>query len=135
MMPHAGMLDANILSAIMRDREGSLLARAEEVGARRLCTSIVVAGELRFGAAKVDSPRLKREVEGILARIAVLPIEPPTDVVYADIRADLQKRGRLIGPNDLWIAAHALALDLTLVTANTGEFSRIEGLRIENWLA
>lgn len=134
-MPHAGMLDANILSAIMRDREGSLLARAEEVGARRLCTSIVVAGELRFGAAKVDSPRLKREVEGILARIAVLPIEPPTDVVYADIRADLQKRGRLIGPNDLWIAAHALALDLTLVTANTGEFSRIEGLRIENWLA
>jgi tRNA(fMet)-specific endonuclease VapC len=135
MMPYAGMLDANILSAIMRDREGSLLARAEEVGARRLCTSIVVAGELRFGAAKVDSPRLKREVEGILARIAVLPIEPPTDVVYADIRADLQKRGRLIGPNDLWIAAHALALDLTLVTANTGEFSRIEGLRIENWLA
>lgn len=134
-MPHAGMLDANILSAIMRDREGSLLARAEEVGARRLCTSIVVAGELRFGAAKVDSPRLKREVEGILARIAVLPIEPPTDAVYADIRADLQKRGRLIGPNDLWIAAHALALDLTLVTANTGEFSRIEGLRIENWLA
>jgi tRNA(fMet)-specific endonuclease VapC len=135
MMPYAGMLDANILSAIMRDREGSLLARAEEVGARRLCTSIVVAGELRFGAAKVDSPRLKREVEGILARIAVLPIEPPTDAVYADIRADLQKRGRLIGPNDLWIAAHALALDLTLVTANTGEFSRIEGLRIENWLA
>jgi len=134
-MPYAGMLDANILSAIMRDREGSLLARAEEVGARRLCTSIVVAGELRFGAAKVDSPRLKREVEGILARIAVLPIEPPTDAVYADIRADLQKRGRLIGPNDLWIAAHALALDLTLVTANTGEFSRIEGLRIENWLA
>jgi tRNA(fMet)-specific endonuclease VapC len=135
MMHYAGMLDANILSAIMRDREGSLLRRADEIGARRLCTSIVVAGELRFGAAKVDSPRLEREVEGILARIAVLPIEPPTDSVYARIRADLQKRGRLIGPNDLWIAAHALALDLTLITANTGEFSRIEGLRIENWLA
>lgn len=66
--------------------------------------------------------------------IEILPVEPPADQVYADIRAHLARQGKPIGPNDLFIAAHALSLDLTLVTANVGEFSRVPNLRIENWL-
>ena len=64
----------------------------------------------------------------------ILPIKPPTDARYAEIRLTLEKAGTPIGPNDLWIAAHALALDFTLVTDNITKFSRVPGLRVENWL-
>jgi tRNA(fMet)-specific endonuclease VapC len=64
----------------------------------------------------------------------VLPLEPPVDLIYADIRSRLQEAGTPIGPNDLWIAAHAVALDFTLITANLGEFSRVPGLRVESWV-
>jgi tRNA(fMet)-specific endonuclease VapC len=126
------MLDTNIISALMR--QDSLWYRAEAYGPEDLCTSLVVAAELRFGAVRRKSARLKREVDEILARIAVLPLEPPVDLIYADIRSRLQEAGTPIGPNDLWIAAHAVALDFTLITANLGEFSRVPGLRVESWV-
>ncbi len=129
---YRGMLDTNMLSALMRDR--SLWHRAEKFGVSDLCASLVVAAELRFGAERVQSTRLSREIEEILARIPVLSMEPPVDATYGRIRAHLQREGTIIGPNDLWIAAHALTLDLTLVTANTDEFSRVPDLRLENWL-
>ena len=129
------MLDTNVVSALMRAPWGALRQRIEMVGEGAVCVSIVTTAELHFGAALTPSSKGLANFKLILRGLRVMPIEPPTDAHYGRIRADLHKRGRLIGPNDLWIAAHALALDLTLVTANTGEFSRVEGLRMENWLA
>jgi tRNA(fMet)-specific endonuclease VapC len=128
------MLDTNIVSALMRAPWGPLRRRIEAVGGSAVCVSIVTTAELHFGAALTPSSKGLSNFELILRGLRVKPIEPPTDAHYGRIRANLQRRGRLIGPNDLWIAAHALALDLTLVTANTGEFSRVPGLRLENWL-
>ena len=76
-----------------------------------------------------------RQLETVLTELPVLPFEPPADRVYGGIRAYLERVGMPIGPNDLFIAAHALALDLTLVTANKREFRRVPGLKVENWLA
>jgi tRNA(fMet)-specific endonuclease VapC len=93
-----------------------------------------VAGELRFGAYKRGSDRLTAQVEAILSAIEILPLEEPADQHYGKLRALLESRGEMIGPNDMLIAAHALALDCTVVTANRREFSRVPGLKVENWL-
>lgn len=98
------------------------------------CTSIIVACELRYGAAKKQSPQLSFNVEQILNSLPVLPLENDVDQIFADIRIDLERRGLPIGQNDLLIAAHALSLGLTLVTANEREFSRVVKLNVENWL-
>lgn len=105
------------------------------VGESTVCTSIVVAAELRFGAVKSGSPKLADRVDRILSALEVLPLQPPADRHYGDIRQKLARRGLPIGPNDLLIAAHARALDLAVVTANAREFSRVPGLRVENWLS
>jgi tRNA(fMet)-specific endonuclease VapC len=134
-MSFSFMLDTNIVSALMRAPWGALRRRIETVGESSVCVSIVTTAELHFGAALTPSSKGLANFALILRGLRVVPIEPPADAHYGRIRADLQRHGRTIGPNDLWIAAHALALDLTLITANTGEFSRVEGLRMENWLA
>ena len=108
--------------------------RVAAAGEGTVCTSIVVAAELRFGAVKSGSPKIADRVDLILSALEVLPLEPPVDHHYGDIRQRLARQGTPIGPNDLLIAAHARALDLTVVTANTREFSRVTGLRVENWL-
>ena len=128
------MLDTNIVSALMRDPRGSVRSRAEAFGLNDLCVSIISAGELQFGLAKSRSPRVQSAIESILAAIAVVPLEPPVERTYGEIRAHLVRQGRIIGPNDFWIAAHALTLNVALVTANVGEFSRVPGLKIKNWL-
>jgi tRNA(fMet)-specific endonuclease VapC len=133
-MPVEFMLDTNIVLALMRAPWGPLRRRIETVGESSVCVSIVTTAELHFGAALTPSSKGLANFALIMRGLRVLPIEPPADANYGRIRADLHRRGRLIGPNDMWIAAHALALDLTLVTANTGEFSRVPGLRLENWL-
>lgn len=128
------MLDTNIISDIIRNPFGPAARRIEEVGPRDICTSIVVAAELRYGCAKKGSARLLEKVEGVLGTIPVLPLDVPVDTGYGVIRAELEMAGQIIGLNDLLIAAHAQALDLTLVTDNTREFSRVRGLDVENWL-
>ena len=133
-MKYRYMLDTNIVSSFMRTPAGPVGRRAGVEGPGMACLSIVTAAELRFGAHKVASARLRKHTEDVFAIFPVIPIEPPADAAYAEIRAHLESTGRLIGPNDLFIAAHALALDLTLVTANTREFLRVPGLRVENWL-
>ncbi len=129
------MLDTNIISDIIRNPFGPAARRIEEVGPRDICTSIVVAAELRYGCAKKGSARLLEKVEGVLGTIPVLPLDVPVDAEYGVIRAELEMAGQIIGLNDLLIAAHAQVLNLTLVTDNTREFSRIRGLDVENWLA
>jgi tRNA(fMet)-specific endonuclease VapC len=104
------------------------------VGEASVCTSIVVAAELRYGAKKRNSLRLTAQVESILGVIETLPFDYPADEVYGAIRVQLESVRTPIGGNDLIIAAQAMSLDLTLVTDNEKEFSRIDGLRIENCL-
>jgi len=128
------LLDTNILSDLVRHPRGTVAARIAEVGEDAVCTSVVVAAELRFGAAKSGSKNLARRVELILGALEVLPLEVPADGHYAELRHHLTRQGTPIGPNDLLIAAHALCEGLAVVTANAREFSRVPGLTIENWL-
>lgn len=130
----AYLLDTNIISDLIRNPFGPAARRIEKVGAKAICTSIIVAAELRYGCAKKGSPKLLARVEGVLETIPVLPLDIPADTDYGGLRAELEAAGQTIGANDLLIAAHALALGLTLVTDNTREFSRIGGLEVENWL-
>ena len=101
---------------------------------KSICTSIVVASELRYGANKRGSVRLSTQLEIILSAIEILPLEEPSDHGYAELRTSLENRGMPIGPNDMLVAAHALALDCVVITANMREFNRVPGLRVENWL-
>ena len=129
------LLDTNILSDLIRDPQGTVANRISSAGEGTVCTSIVVAAELRFGAEKSGSSKLADRVDLLLSALDVLPLESPADRHYGELRQQLTRRGTPIGPNDLLIASHALTLDLTMVTANAGESSRVPGLRIENWLS
>jgi tRNA(fMet)-specific endonuclease VapC len=129
------LLDTNTLSEFIRNPRGLVNKRLSVVGESTVCTSIVVACELRFGAKKKGSSRLEERVDEALASLEVLPLDKESDRHYAEIRTHLSRKGRPIGSNDLLIAAHTLALDLILVTDNVDEFARVPGLSIENWLA
>jgi tRNA(fMet)-specific endonuclease VapC len=128
------LLDTNIVSDIVRNPQGRVAQHAAGLADGLLCTSIIVAAELRYGVAKKDSDRLTRQLEVILSALDVLPLEPPADRAYGRLRAELELAGQPIGPNDLLIAAQALSLDLCLVSDNEREFARVKGLRLENWL-
>ncbi|MFB9952470.1 type II toxin-antitoxin system VapC family toxin [Rhizobium puerariae] len=127
------MLDTNIVSAIVRDPRGKVLERLLDVGEENVFISIITHGEIWYGVKKNWSEELERKVSAVTRRLYVAPLSLPTDQRYADVRLAL-RQGQNIGPNDLWIAAHALALDAVLVTDNEREFSRVPGLKIENWL-
>ena len=129
------MLDTNIISDLIRNPQGRAAKRIAKVGEDNICTSIIVAAELRYGCTKSGSTRLLRAVEELLGEIEVLPLEVPADAEYGGIRSELEAAGKPIGGNDLLIAAHACAVQATIVTANTDEFKRIRGLSVENWLA
>lgn len=128
------LLDTDIVSDLVRAPNGRVAERIREVGELRVATSIVVAAELRYGAARRGSERLTRQVETILGALTVLPLDEPVDEIYGDVRAELDAAGTPIGANDLLIAAQAIALDAVVVTGNAREFGRVPGLRIENWL-
>lgn len=127
------LLDTNIISAIVKNPRGPAASRAR-LAAADLCTSIVVAAELRYGCVKKGSPELTRKVDDILDEIDILALDAPADTEYGRIRAALEREGQIIGANDLLIAAHAVSLNATLVTVNIREFFRVTGLRLENWL-
>jgi tRNA(fMet)-specific endonuclease VapC len=127
------LLDTNILSDLVRHPQGRVAEKIAQVGEESICTSILVACELRFGAAKRGSKRLTAQLEAILSTLDVLPLEEPADRQYGDLRSRLEKLGMVIGPNDMLIAAHALALDAVLITDNVREFSRVPALKVENW--
>ena len=128
------MLDTNIVSDLIRNPCGPASRHVERRGTSRVCVSVVTAAELRYGGQKKGSARLVEDIDGVLARVVVLAFQPPADAYYARVRDQLTKAGTPIGPLDFLIAAHALSLDLTLATANVGEFARVAGLRVENWL-
>ena len=128
------LLDTNVLSALIRQPQGPVAATLARRGFGIVCTSIVVAAELRFGARKLGSKALTDKVDDLLASLPVLSLDAGADHTYAEIRLQLEQAGTPIGPNDLLIAAQALQSSLTLVTDNADEFSRVTGLQLENWL-
>jgi len=129
------MLDTNMVSHMLRAPDGAVARRVESVGSDKLCISAIVASELGYGAVKKRSERLSSLIENILERLDIVDYGAAATAHYADIRDQLTREGNLIGPMDLLIAAHARALGLILVTDNTGEFSRVHGLTLENWVS
>jgi len=128
------LLDTNIVSDLVRNPRGNVAKHIRQVGEAQVCTSIIVAAELRYGAAKRGSPRLAAQLEAVLGALEVLPFETPADAAYGLLRTRLERSGTPIGGNDLLIAAQALALGYTVVTDNETEFARVQNLPCENWL-
>ena len=128
------LLDTNILSDLVRNPQGRVAARIRDVGETHVCTSIIVAAELRYGATKKGSARLTTQLDTVLNALEILAFDEPADVVYGKLRASLERVGQPIGGNDLLLAAHAIAFGHTLVTDNEREFARIDDLAWENWL-
>jgi len=131
-MPY--LLDTNIVADLIRNPQGKIAQRVRRVGESQVCTSIIVAAELRYGANKKGSPKLSAQLEAVLGALEILPLEVPADAMYGTLRARLELAGTPIGGNDLLIAAQALALGYTVVTDNDKEFARVRELRCENWL-
>jgi tRNA(fMet)-specific endonuclease VapC len=131
------LMDSNVLSDIMRNPNGRaalIFERKVFEPGTRLLTSIIVACEMRYGVTKRGSAALAQRVDRALASVEVIPLATGADDMYANLRTELERRGQIIGQNDMLIAAHALALDAVLVTDNVREFKRVKGLKVENWL-
>ncbi len=136
-MADSYLLDANILSDLLKNPTGKSAARmavAADRNPRKIFTSVVVAAEMHYGAEKKALAKTTADVRGVMANIEILPLGLDVIGHYARIRVELERAGKIIGANDLLIAAHALAIDAVLVTANVREFSRVKGLKYENWL-
>jgi tRNA(fMet)-specific endonuclease VapC len=119
---------------LIRNPQGQVARQINTIDESQIVTSVIVAAELRYGAAKKGSKRLSERVEAVLGALEILAFEPPSDSAYALIRTKLEQIGQPIGGNDLLIAAQAFALGCTVVTDNISEFSRIDGLACINWL-
>ena len=128
------LLDTNILSDAIKNPHGACAERIAAAAAGSLCTSIIVAAELRFGAAKKGATEFSRRVNQLLEAMDVTPLGAGSDLHYATLRCELERQGLTIGANDMLIAAHALAMGAVLVTDNIREFSRMVDLNIQNWL-
>jgi tRNA(fMet)-specific endonuclease VapC len=126
------MLDTDVSSYIIKRRPDSLLSRFEK-HAEELCVSVITAAELRFGAERVQRPKLTELVEAFLERLAILDWTNAVTHHYARLRSALEQAGTPIGNMDLLIAAHAMSEGSTLVTNNTRHFSHVPGLRLEEW--
>jgi len=128
------MLDTNICIYIAKHNPPEVKARFERMKPGQVIMSVITYGELFYGASKSSqSARAFAQLEELVDDIPVETMTFTAGQAYGEIRASLEKQGRLIGNNDLWIAAHALALDVTLATNNEREFKRIGGLAVENW--
>jgi tRNA(fMet)-specific endonuclease VapC len=128
------LLDTNTLSHLIRQPQGRVAERIAEVGEANVLTSVIVACELRYGAAKRGSRRLTKQVEAVLGALTIRPLESNAERRYAAIRVALEKQGTPIGAHDMLIAAHARAIGAVCVTDNVSEFRRVPGLKVENWL-
>lgn len=131
------LLDTNIVSDLMRNASSPALLRIQALLAGsqhvQLCTSVVVQCELLFGLQRASSPRWRSRFDEAMVLLQVLPVDDSVCALYAALRTQLEKAGTPIGPNDALIAAHALALGATLVSADA-EFLRVQHLVVENWL-
>lgn len=133
-MPVTRLLDTNICIYIARDRPAGVARRFARSAPGSLGISVITWGELCFGAEKSSDPvRARERLKQFAQLVEVVPMPAKAGAVYGGLRATLQKAGTPIGNNDLWIAAHAITLDVPLVTNNTRELERLAGVRLENW--
>lgn len=126
-------LDTNICSYILRRHPAEMIERFASLDKSQLWLSAIVAAELRFGAAKLASPRFQAAIEAWLAGFEVLPWPVDAAHHYAQIRSKLERAGKPIGGMDLLIAAHAMAEDSVVITNNAREFHRVPSLAVEEW--
>lgn len=127
------LLDTNICIYIINTRPAEVLARFRRYRLGDVGLSSVVAAELAYGVAKSASERNRQALEMFIAPLEIAPFDERAVWSYGALRAELERRGQPIGALDTMIAAHALSLNAVLVTNNTREFSRVDGLRLENW--
>ena len=128
------MLDTNICSYIIRNKPQSIKSKLQEVEENHtIALSSIVVSELLYGATKKDSPKLMRIVSAFIDNFIIYDYSKISAQSYANIRSDLEKKGEIVGANDLLIASHALSLGAVLVTNNTREFKRVEKLVLEDW--
>ena len=128
------LLDTDTCSYIMKRSNARVMARLQGTSVRDVCISVISKAELLYGVEiSVRRQQDEAALKAFLEYAEVLPFPDEAAPHYARVRADLKKRGAMIGANDLLIAAHALSLDLRLVTNNMREFKRVRGLAIENW--
>lgn len=129
------MLDTNICIYIQRQKPPAVLARFATMKPGEAVISTITWGELQYGAAKSQKSKMVQKLlDEFVSLVPILPMLSECGNSYGKVRAELEKRGLPIGNNDLWIAAHALASGLTLVTNNTKEFKRISRLKVEDWV-
>ena len=130
------MLDTDICSYVMKRNRPSVLEHLQRLTVQDVCISVITKCEILAGVALSPNPERDRgAAEDFLVNVPTLDFPDEAAAHYADIRADLKKRGNMIGANDLFLAAHARCLGLTLVTNNLREFGRVTGLTVENWAA
>jgi tRNA(fMet)-specific endonuclease VapC len=128
------LLDTNICIYIRRQRPPEVLARFEKLKVGDAALSVVTYGELLYGAAK--SQHRQTAMNALTELVGVIPVlglPESAAYEYGTMRAELEAKGEMIGGNDLWIAAHAKSLGLTLVTNDEREFRRVAGLKVQNW--
>lgn len=129
------LVDSNICIYINNHKPVQVIKKFKQLQVGSVAMSVISYGELYYGNEKsMHSKKAHAALESLIGAIPVLPILPEAGKQYGHIRAYLTKKGQIIGSNDLWIAAHCLTLDLTLVTNNVKEFQRVPKLRIENWI-
>jgi len=128
------MLDTNICSYIIQNKPQSIKEKFQEVEENHtIALSSIVVSELLYGATKKDSPKLMKIVSTFIDNFIIYDYSKISAQSYGNIRTDLEKKGKIIGANDLLITSHALSLGAILVTNNTREFERVEGLVLEDW--
>lgn len=129
------MLDTNICIYIIKNNPISVRQKFEQISANNLVLSMVTLAELRYGAEKSQArEKAIKAIEQLSRHIQIAELDEVVAEHYADIRAQLERQGKPIGNNDLWLAAHARAKNWVLVSNNTREFERVVGLRLENWV-
>lgn len=129
------LLDTNICIYIAKHHPAEVAERFAQSRAGEMAISVITYGELRYGAEKSQMPaKALAKINAFVELVPALPLPPDAAECYGRLRADLTRQGIPIGMNDLWIAAHALVLDVVLVSNNIREFSRVDGLRYENWV-
>ena len=128
------LLDTNTCVDVIRRRPDAAFRRLDETAADEVALSVITALELEIGALRAQGRRYSDAVRRFLGEFSILPLEDSAREAYGRLRTGLERRGEAIGAHDMLIAAHALALDATLVTNNEREFRRVKGLKIENWV-
>ena len=129
------LVDTDVFSLMVKGQDASINTRLQTLAKGEAMLSVITAGEFYYGVARAPVSKLRdQRAQRLLDFFGLLPLDAEVAASYGTVRADLRRAGTPIGPNDLWLAAQALAHGLTMVTRNTREFQRVKGLKVEGWL-